>query len=90
MHREIFLTPIKSKLQSEIKFKLNSDDFSKSDIRLIKNYLKSNNYNFHAYRSYSKVKLMSWVTFKIKTNKHYIDFDENDILAKDILTNALK
>lgn len=85
---EIYLPPIGKKDAHEIKFKLNSDDFSRSDIKKIRKHLRSRGEKFKDHSYHSKIKCMSWQTFRIARNK-YIDFHTNDILAREIIKKAL-
>lgn len=68
----------------EIHFKLNSDDFTKQDIRKISKYLKDKGICYKYYRQYSNIKLMSWGIYKISTNEN-ITFSINEIRTKQIL-----
>lgn len=68
----------------DIHFKLNSDDFSASDVRKVASYLRKNGIEYTYYRIYSKIKLMSWGVFRISTNEN-VTFPINEIHTQSIL-----
>lgn len=81
---------IRNKTLNTIVFRLNSDDFGKDKLKTITKYIKSLGYGLKKSTSYSQTKLMSWTSFRIITDHDYISWEENDVLAKEIITNALK
>lgn len=87
-NKQFHLTYIPSKRPFSIVFKLNSDDYNNFLIKKITKYLKDNGFSFKKSRTYSKVKLMSWVKFEVDSET-YVSFEENDILANSILNKAI-
>lgn len=80
---------IRKKRAKVIVFRLNSDDYSKDDLKTLTKYIKSLGFGLKKSTSYSTTKLMSWTSFRIITDHDYISWEENDVLAKDIILKAL-
>lgn len=77
-----------TKKQSKVSFRLNSDDFSSEAIRRLGAWLKSKGYKYKYYRTYSDTKLMSWGIYHVSMDR-FIDWDENERLAKIFIEQAL-
>ena len=81
---------IKSKKPHVIVFKLNSDDYSLSDIKKITKHIKSLGYYLTKSRSYSETKCMSIARFTLWTDSFKeVSFYWNSIISKKIVEDAL-
>lgn len=85
----IYTHCIRNKKVNIIVFRLNSDDYSKAHIKDITKHIKSLGYGLRKSVSHSTTKLMSWTTFRVITDHNYISWEENDILAKQIIIDSL-
>ena len=81
----------KKKSLREVAFELNSEDYTSEMIRKISKFIKDNGYEYKYWRSYSKVKTMSFGCFRVDVGRHIypITWNINEKLAIEIIEKAL-